>query len=134
MPATQPLASVRELVPLLYVDDMQRSLAFYRDRLGFQVTEKWEPEAARLQWCRVEHGDAALMLQQACPEEDGPAANRGRGVVFYFLCDDADAIYSRMTAEGLHLDPPEVAFYGMKQLYLRDPDGYTLCFQNPVAG
>ena len=26
-------------------------------------------------------------------------------------------------------NPPKVAWYGMKQLYLTDPDGYGLCFQ-----
>jgi hypothetical protein len=29
------------------------------------------------------------------------------------------------------VQPPKVAWYGMKQLYLRDPDGYLICFQWP---
>jgi glyoxylase I family protein len=29
--------------------------------------------------------------------------------------------------------PPKVAPYGMKQLYVKDPDGYVLCFQWPAA-
>jgi hypothetical protein len=31
--------------------------------------------------------------------------------------------------KALKLDPPKVAPYGMKQLYLHDPVGFALCFQ-----
>jgi uncharacterized glyoxalase superfamily protein PhnB len=72
------------------------------------------------------------MLQQAC-EEDGPAGGRGRGVGFYFHCDDADAIHAELSTRGLALAAPTVAFYGMKQLYFKDPDGYELCFQSRLV-
>ncbi|MBI3465478.1 MAG: bleomycin resistance family protein, partial [Planctomycetes bacterium] len=35
-------------------------------------------------------------------------------------------------ARGLEVDPPKAAFYGMNQIFLRDPDGYELCFQSAV--
>lgn len=123
-------AAIHDLVPLLFVEDIARSVGFYRDQLGFTMTEKWEP-GGKLGWCRLARGGATLMLQQAC-EEDSPAAGRGRGVGFFFLCDDADAIHIELCASGLLLDPPTVAFYGMKQLFLKDPDGYELCFQSRV--
>src|SRR5688500_6023619 len=100
MPAIHPAAAVTEVVPLLFVDDAARSAAFYRDTLGFEMTGSWEPEG-KLAWCRMRRGGAVLMLQQACPEEDGPAAARGRGVEFFFTCDDADAVYAELTANGL---------------------------------
>lgn len=128
MPSTPPTAEVRALTPLLFVDDIGRSLASYRDRLGFALMQDWSPEG-KLAWCHLKRGGATLMLQQAC-EEDGPAAGRGRGVGFYFLCDDANALHAEFSAGGLTLDPPKIAFYGMNQLFVRDPDGYELCFQN----
>jgi catechol 2,3-dioxygenase-like lactoylglutathione lyase family enzyme len=124
--------TVRELVPLLFVQDIERSLAFYRDSLGFEVRGKWEPDG-KLSWCRIERGHSALMLQQAL-EEDGPAEGRGRGVGFFFVCDDADAVHSEFRSRGLQLNAPEVAFYGMKQVFVKDPDGYELCFQSPTQG
>ena len=36
------------------------------------------------------------------------------------------------SAQGVRASPPKVAPYGMRQLYLSDPDGYGLCFQHPV--
>jgi len=53
----------------------------------------------------------------------------GRGVCFYIGCPDVDAAYEHLLARGIDVKPPKVAPYGMKQLYVRDPDGYNLCFQ-----
>jgi uncharacterized glyoxalase superfamily protein PhnB len=122
--------AVGEIVPLLFVADIQRSVEFYCGALGFDLAQTWAPDG-KLAWCRMERGNSALMLQQAC-EEDGPAAGRGRGVSFYFLCDNADVLCDEFRAAGLALDTPKVAFYGMNQLFVKDPDGYELCFQNAV--
>lgn len=132
MPVTErtTTATISEVVPLLFVEDIQRSVEFYCGALGFDLIQKWEPDG-KLGWCRIERGQTAVMLQQAC-EEDDPATDRGRGVALFFLCDDADALRAEFGAAGLPVDPPKVAFYGMNQLFLKDPDGYNLCFQNPV--
>jgi hypothetical protein len=37
--------------------------------------------------------------------------------------------YLELCAKGIAVKPPQVAPYGMKQMYFRDPDGYALCFQ-----
>ena len=127
MPET-PTALISELVPLLYVDDVDLSVAFYRNKLGFQLAMAWEPDG-KLTWCRLERAGAAVMLQQE-DEEDGPAAQRGRGVALFFNCDDAEALHGELGANGLSLAPPELAFYGMNQVFVKDPDGYELCFQS----
>lgn len=128
MPETDQEAKVRELVPLLFVEDLARSLAFYRDQLGFKLVNVWEPDG-KIAWCRLARGGSALMLQQAC-EEDGPAEGRGRGIGFFFLCDDVHKMHAELTASGLSLEMPRAAFYGMTQVFATDPDGYELCFQS----
>ena len=40
-----------------------------------------------------------------------------------------DGAYQHLVAQGFEADPPKVAWYGMKQLYLKDPDGFGICFQ-----
>jgi uncharacterized glyoxalase superfamily protein PhnB len=47
----------------------------------------------------------------------------------YFGCPDVDGAYRHLKAKGVAVDPPKVAWYGMKQLYLTDPDGFGICFQ-----
>jgi uncharacterized glyoxalase superfamily protein PhnB len=123
-------AAITELVPLLLVQDIERSTAFYRDSLGFAVSQTWEPDG-RLAWCRLQRGAAAVMLQQAC-DEDGPAQGRGHGVGFFFHCDDVQPLFAEFSQRGLKLQPPQTAFYGMQQVFVRDPDGYEHCFQSAV--
>ena len=124
-------ATIHELVPLLFVENILRSAVFYQERLGFALTQQWVP-SGKLAWCRLERDGAAVMLQQAVPEEDGPAKGRGRGVAFYFNCDNATMIYTDLTSRGLTVTPPQAAFYGMNQVFVKDPDGYELCFQSVI--
>jgi uncharacterized glyoxalase superfamily protein PhnB len=123
--------TLRKLWPLLFVGDINRSLAFYRDSLGFHVVNKAESDGA-LFWCRVQRGGCSVMLQQAMPE-DGPAEGRGLGVIFYFLCDDVDQMHAELTARGLSLEAPRTAYYGMRQITVPEPDEYNLCFESPIA-
>ena len=130
MNSIERTTTVRELVPLLFVENIGRSLTFYLD-LGFELAGTWEP-GGNLSWCRLQRDSSALMLQQAT-DEDGPAKGRGRGIEFFFICDDADAFHSELRRKGMELPSPQTAFYAMKQVFLRDPDGYKLCFESPVA-
>jgi uncharacterized glyoxalase superfamily protein PhnB len=130
MSEIQRITAIRELVPLLSVQDIDHSAAFYRDQLGFEMTTTWVPNG-QLLWCRLQRSGSAIMLQQA-DAEDGPAENRGHGVHFYFNCDDVDDLCAEFAQRGLHLNPPTLAFYGLKQVFLQDPDGYELCFQSPA--
>ena len=123
--------SIRQLCPLLAVQDIDRSIEFYRDRLGFSIVGKADSEG-KIFWCCLERDGASVMLQQA-DEEDGPAEGRGRGVTFYYVCNDADAIYGELSSRGLKLDAPRVAYYGMNQLFVPEPDGYAICFESPVS-
>ena len=122
--------TVHQTVPLLFVSDLEESRIFYCDRLGFEISDKWELEG-KLAWCWLKLGGAALMLQQAC-ESDPPSSETGKGVTFYFLCKDADTVYREITQRGVEATKPAVAFYGMKQTFVADPDGYLLCFENRV--
>jgi hypothetical protein len=47
----------------------------------------------------------------------------------YFGCPDVEAAFMYLREKGVALNPPKIAPYGMKQLYLHDPDGFGLCFQ-----
>lgn len=131
------------LVPLLQVFDMNESLHFYRDLLGFEVVqaspEVETPEGRFPHWTWLRCGSAELMLNTAYDSGERPDARvemreRGHGDIGLFIgCPDVDAAWRELTAKGLELQPPREAGYGMKQLYLRDPDGYGLCFQRSAA-
>ena len=123
---------VRKLIPLVWVKDIGTTVAFYRDWLGFEVAQTWEPEG-KLTWCQLERGGAALMFQQP-HHTDVPVEDRTRGVTLYFICDDADAMYAGLTARGLDVEEPNTVFYGMRQVTVSDPDGYEVCFESEAEG
>ena len=50
----------------------------------------------------------------------------------YFECPDVDEAHRFLIARGIAGKPPSDAPYGMRQLYIVDPDGYNLCFQQPI--
>jgi len=128
---------IKGLAPLLQVYDMPTSVHFYRDLLGFELVESSPPyQPGRFHWCLLRLNDTELMLNTAYEyDHERPPVRESAGVVahgdttIYFGCPDVDGAYRQLRAKGLDLKEPKVAPYGMKQLYLTDPDGYGLCFQ-----
>jgi len=129
---------VRGGLPLIQVFHMPTSLGFYRDMLGFRVTDKSKPISENpddVGWAMLELGAATIMLNTAYDPDDvpeAPDAARWSGhqdTCLYFACPEVDRAYEYLVSKGLTMEPPKVAWYGMKQLYLRDPDGFGICFQ-----
>ncbi len=130
---------VTGLCPLIQVHDMPEAMRFYCELLGFSVVDRSPevetPEGRFSHWARLRLGGAELMLNTAHDAGERPpgrdaARQAAHGdTVLYFGCSDVDGAYETLRAKGLRVKPPRVAPYGMKQLAVRDPDGYQLCFQ-----
>ena len=130
---------VRGLAPLFQVYDMPTSIHFYRDLLGFELV-RHAPEYApgRCHWALLGRNGVELMLNTAYEfDDERPAAREAARVAahcdttIYFGCPDVDAAYRHLRERGVDVREPHVAPYGMKQLDILDPDGYSLCFQWP---
>jgi len=125
---TPPASEVLQIWPLLFVRDIEQSMDFYCGKLGFRVVGMAK-DGGTAHWCRVARGGAALMLQQADP----PASAVPTGSMsLYFVCDDADALFEEFSTRGIRLDRPTIAVYGMKQLFVPEPNGYDICFESPT--
>ena len=128
---------VREgLSPLLQVFDMPTSVRFYRDVLGFAVVHHSEPLGTDdYGWCMLRNNDAMLMLNTAYEPESRPAAMDAARIAahddtcLYIGCPDVDAAYEYLQEKGVECQAPKVTYYGMRQLYFKDPDGFGLCLQ-----
>lgn len=120
------ILNVQQAVPFFMVDDMQSSLLFYVEQLGFQLMNKWEPEG-KIEWCLLQREKASLMLQEY---KIKPAvAERGQGVCICFICADALKLYREFRSRGVQTSQPFVG-NSMWVVEMQDPDGYKLLFES----
>ena len=117
-----------QIQPELFVADLDRSLAFYRDVLGFRILRQ---EASG--FTELAQGDATLALNRLevlgpdHPIRPSPGEPLGRGVELVLFVDDVAALHHDVAAKGWPLstaltDQP----WGMTDFRVLDPDGYYL--------
>lgn len=129
-----PLPRLEGCVPLLQVFDMRRSLAFYRGALGFETLQQ-APAGDSPDWVLLGKDGVEVMLNTQFetgerPDHEDPARSTSHADTTLFVgCRELDAAFAALRAQGVDVDPPVVRAYGMRQLALRDPDGYGLCLQ-----
>jgi lactoylglutathione lyase len=117
---------LRSVEPALTVDDIERSLRFYTDVLGFVVGERWE-EGGQLRGVSLKAGACSLGLSQD-DWSKGRDRKKGEGISLWCgTAQDIDALAARIKAAGARLaqepsDSPE----GGRMLAVDDPDGFRL--------
>jgi catechol 2,3-dioxygenase-like lactoylglutathione lyase family enzyme len=107
--------------PRLHIADFNRSLAFYRDVLGFDVDAVFpedNPQFALL-------SRDGVGLQIGGPEAVKTAADRPT-VTLYLEVDDAIRLHADLTARVTIEWGPEVFFYQRREFAFRDPDGHLI--------
>ena len=147
---TEDNVSFGRLVPMLTTDDLDGTIAFYRDTLGFEVIGTFPEDHPN--WCYLKRGDAYLMFSSlAVPDHDhdehghdvegeehhyhGPT-----GVwTLYVYPDDVDSLWERLKEQAPVAFPLCETDYGMREFGIRDPNGFMLSFgketgtRDPVA-
>jgi uncharacterized glyoxalase superfamily protein PhnB len=132
---------------------MPKSLAYFRDTLGFEVEACW-PDEQQPMWANLMLGTQSVMLGQAMPADaagkfcaNDPAAEQrfremaadlaqnksGVGVGIYVMVPDVDAYHARLKQKGARiLSEPKTQFYGIREMQVSDPDGFLFQFYSPV--
>ena len=122
-------SNIRLAVPFFMVRDIETSLGFYVDKLGFTLINQWTPRG-KIEWCWLQREDVSIMLQEERDMEkfdaEGP---KGRGLSICFQCADALALYHEFTAKGVAIKEPFVG-NNMWVVAFADPDGYHLDFES----
>ncbi len=108
------------------VRDLERAVAFYRDMLGLEVTTI---PAANMATVRV-GSNLSLDLDPSLT----PADNEPKPVIIGFVVESADEAYARLKAKGVALQSePQDQYWGVRNFYFRDPDGYTIECAQPLV-
>jgi catechol 2,3-dioxygenase-like lactoylglutathione lyase family enzyme len=122
---------------ILAVEDVGRSVEFYRDRIGFEVEALYDhPPYATL----VLAGSRLSLAEQGHPAEDRPgielavhADRTAADVVLVVEVEDARAEHRRLDGEGVRFlaDPYEPPWGGCR-FFCVDPDGYLVEIEQPA--
>jgi catechol 2,3-dioxygenase-like lactoylglutathione lyase family enzyme len=116
---------LRSIVPTFTVSDVERSLAWYRDGLGFFVSERWE-EGGRLEGVMLKAGACHLGLSQ---DDFTKGRERLKGVGFRIWCEtfqDVDALAARLKGIGGTILEGPGDRWDTYSFTAQDPDGFKL--------
>ncbi|HTD98625.1 MAG TPA: VOC family protein [Mucilaginibacter sp.] len=125
--------NIQYAIPLFMVSNMEASLKFYVDGLGFTVVNTWTPRG-KIEWCWLQREGGPIMLQEARVTDSKPylAGDRpGAGVSTWFQCLDSLALYHEFISRGTDAKEPFVG-NGLWDVKIVDPDGYDLHFESPT--
>jgi hypothetical protein len=120
-----------KLTPVLYVEQIEKSLPFWVDRLGFRKTVE-VPEGNRLGFVILVRDAAEVMLQTwESLQKDAPGAapkeRTIRGAALFIEVENFAEIRRRL--EGCEITLPErTTFYGMREIGVREPSGHGVVF------
>ena len=123
----------RNLQASLTVKDLDKSLAWYRDVVGFEVDRKHEREG-KLRAVSLRAGDVRILINQ----DDGAKGwNRAKGEGFSLQItteQNVDEVAKRIKQHGgtLEAEPADMP-WGARMFRLRDPDGFKLTISSVHA-
>jgi catechol 2,3-dioxygenase-like lactoylglutathione lyase family enzyme len=118
---------LRSITPTYTVNDIEASVAWYRDGLGFFVGERWE-EGGRLQGAMLKAGACEFGLSQ---DDFTKGRDRVKGVGFRLWCNttqNVDALAERLRGFGGTITEEPGTRMDAYSFTAQDPDGFKITF------
>ncbi len=137
MPSETMPAIFKKLTPNLLVANVERSLAFYENVLGFE-RGLTVPDQSPFVFASVNGGPVEIFFNDAAAAiKEYPAfAGKSLGTTgtMFIEIEAVDALHDRLKAANVPIVMPLVTqFYGMREFAIEDPDGYVITFAQRVA-
>jgi uncharacterized glyoxalase superfamily protein PhnB len=130
-PGNGPLA-LRSASPSFTVNDLEKSLGWYRDVLGFGVEETWKDDAGKVMGVSLKAGDVSFMIGQ---DDWKKGRDRKKGEGFRIYCEtkkSVDDLAKAIEKKGGRLDSgPTDQSWGVRDISLTDPDGFKITIARP---
>ena len=109
-------ARIRSTIPILPSLNIDESVAFYVNQLGFV-------QLAQLHDYAIVGRDGAEIHFNECNNPNIPA-----NTSCYVRTGSTEALYTEFSGRGVKVNPPQVQPWGMKELHVTDPHGNLLKF------
>ena len=123
--------ALKQLTPVLIVDQVEPCIQFWVDRFGFTATNQVPGPDGSLVFASVDKDGIEVMYQtRASVIADAPeraAELNGRSIVLFVTVDDFDATEQALAGAPV-VKPRHQTFYGSTEIYVREPGGHTVGF------
>jgi len=126
----------KKLTPNLLVANVERSLAFYMDTLGF-ARGMTVPDASPFVFASVTSGAVEIFFNDVAAAVKEYPAFAGQPIgatgTMYIEVEGVDALHDRLKGSAKVVMPLVTQFYGMREFAVEDPDGYVITFAERTA-
>jgi uncharacterized glyoxalase superfamily protein PhnB len=117
---------IRQIVPLFFTTDIPGTLAYYKDKLGFECLGTWHDPPVYVIAVRDEH---AIHFRCAAPPTANPDKYADELLDAYVFVEDVDALYAEYAAKVVEFtrelaDTP----WKTREFVVKDCDGRLLAF------
>ena len=132
-----PATAIHRITPCFFVPDPDASAAFYRDKLGFVVAERFGEAPGQSVFVILDFGPVSLFLRRVTAGYGvRPEMPPGAPPLFdaYIHVGDVDALHETIAATGTAVEPPTEQPYGVREIAVTDPDGYRVVFGQDHGG
>jgi uncharacterized glyoxalase superfamily protein PhnB len=127
----------KKLTPNLLVANVDRSLAFYVDTLGFE-RGMTVPDASPFVFASVTAGSVEIFFNDAAGAVKEYPGFGGKPIgctgTLFVEVEGVDALHDRLKAKAKIVMAIETKFYGMREFAIEDPDGYVITFAERTNG
>lgn len=123
--------SFKKLTPNIMVEDINKTIAFYRNVLDFEL-KMTVPEKDNYEWALMTNGDTEIMFQtRESITKDIPAFKDkpvGGSLLFYFDVEKINKLYAQLKGKTTMVQDIHATFYGAVEFAIEDCNGYILTF------
>jgi len=127
-----PQAAIEHISPCFFVSDVSETIAFYRDKLGFE-TRFQQPSKSPF-FAIIGRGGAQIFLKSERGILPVPNSSRHQHLRWdaFVYVPDPDALAAEVTEMGATFSVPlEDTHDGLRGFEIRDPNGYLIFFGRP---
>jgi uncharacterized glyoxalase superfamily protein PhnB len=116
------MPKLKNVRSVLAVKDLQASVVFYCENLGFSINSEFEG------WCFLSRDGVQLMLGH-CPDEIPASQINDHSYFAYIEVQAIDELHGEFLARGLtSLSAPDSKPWGMREFMVTTPDGHRIMF------
>lgn len=125
------MTKLESLTPNLMVQDVNKTLDYYIDTLGFELMDT-NPTTGTYEWAYVKLGEVGLMFQEETSlQKEYQELNQqktGGGLTLYIRVTHIQALYQDLAPKVHVVKPLNKTFYNAHEFAIADPNGYILTF------